>query len=72
MKYAFRNNAQQQAFSEWWNGHMKQYFKEQADKLETDETAMWVIGIAYQEGIEKMARIVQDALQLATTATVNP
>ena len=71
MKHTFRNDEQKEAFDDWWNGSMRQLFAKRADEVEANENAMWIVGIAYQAGLEKMCHTVQDALQLATTQKIS-
>ena len=69
MEYRFRNSEQQKAFDEWWQNDALYHFPASTAKL--DDNALWVIKLAYQTGIEKMARVVSESMGLATTTEVN-
>lgn len=66
---SFRNQEQHDAFKEWWESYVKQYFPKQAKAVENNEDAMFIIKMTYASGIRAMATRVQDALSFETSSS---
>lgn len=66
---SFRNQAQHDAFKEWWETYVKEHFPKQAEAVENAESAMFIIRMAYSAGVRELATHVQSSLSFETSST---
>lgn len=67
-----RNEAQEEAFTEWVNSFLKRHFPNHY-KIAKENTSTWfVVRCAFEAGLDTMAKEVQYSLRLANVSQSPP